>query len=399
MIEHIRTIGFKGFDLDEDVPLKAIYSGKNKSGKTTRAMGTAIALLGYIPFSTAGKRPGDILDSFGDGKLLVSAVKIGGKEFGRKFSRNEKGVVSMVMQHEGKRKSAQDFAILLDKAGAPRIADVAEFMKQSEAKKIDTLFDLFPNPELSTIDTEIETAKEDVSRLEKKKAGAESTVIRLTNSKQAFQIPAGSIAEVQDEINKVEIQIVELSDQIKQAEIEEAEAKATKKAEEEAEKVKTKAVEEAEEKKEIAKGGGMTRDEARSFIKGMTPGETHDQQGTPENDDDDYHNDEFPPLISSDLLPPDDPLEAEIQKGEQQIADFKSIGGFESKPGEISEPFLPDSSDVPAFPPMEVYPPVHQDVAAASIQRIIDALTGAGCGTCAALIVAKMELKKFKGVS
>lgn len=332
MIEHIRTVGFKGFDIDEPIPQKVIYSGKNKSGKSARAGAIAIALYGHIPFSTAGKRPGDILDSFGSDSL-IAAVTIGGKEFGRKFSRNEKGSVSQVVQVDGKRSSVENFAILLNKAGAPRIADVAEFMKQSEAKKIDTLFDLFPNDALAGIDIEIEKAKEDVSRLEKKKSGAESVVVRLTNSKQGIEIPSGSIAETQDEINKAEIKIVELEKQIKQAEIEEAEEKAKE--------------------------------------KGRLEGE---------------------------------------QEEKERVENLKSGSWDDSKPGEISEPFIPDSSDDSGFPfqhssPPDAYDPVtrnkmvNQTCAETSIANIIEALIGAGCGTCAALIVAKQELKKFKGVS
>lgn len=344
MIEHIRTIGFKGFDIDEDIPQKVIYTGPNKSGKSTRAGAIAIALYGHIPFSTAGKRPGDILESFGKDSL-IAAVTIGGTEFGRKFSRNEKGSVSQVVQVDKKRVSTENFAILLDRAGGPRIADVAEFMKQSEAKKIDDLFDLFPNPELASIDTEIEKAKEDVSRLEKKKSGAESVVVRLNASKVAIDIPAGSIAEVQSEINAAEIQIVELEEQIKQAEIEEAEEKAKEEGRLEGERLeRERAEKEAAEK-------------------------------------------------------PVDPLEAEISKGEQQIADFRS--------GEISEPFLPDDSEpcIDEVVQGSQYAVIanrnktaNQTYAKASILRIIDALTGAGCNTCAALIVAKQELKKFKGV-
>jgi len=339
MIQHVRTVGFKGFDLDEDVPQKVIYTGKNKSGKSTRAGAIAIALFGYIPFSTAGKRSGDILDSFGNGSL-VAVVTINGVEFGRKFSRNAKGGVSQSVQVDGKRASSDNFAILLNKAGAPRIANTAEFMKQSEAKKIDTLFELFPNDALSSIDIEIENAKEDVSRLEKKKNGAESTVVRLTNSKQAIEIPAGSIAEVQDQINKTEIQIVELEEEIKQAEIEEAEVKAE---EEGKRKEKERADKEAAEKKV-------------------------------------------------------DPIEAQISKGEQQIADFKADSGFgenQNIVGEIQEPFLPDddSFSQTSLTVCSIQNPVD------SIQRIIEALIGAGCGTCAALIVAKQELKKYKGVS
>lgn len=342
MIEHIRTEGFKGFDLNEPVPEKAIYIGKNKSGKSTRAGAIAIAIYGHIPFYTAGKRPGDILDSFG-GDSLIAAVTIGGKEFARKFSRNAKGGVTQSVQVDKKRASAENFAILLDRAGAPRISDVAEFMKQSEAKKIDTLFDLFPNTELDSIDNDIEIAKESVSRLEKKKAGAESTVVRLTSSKQDFEIPSGSIAEIQAEIKSVDSKIVELEEQIKQAEIEEARIEAEKKAEVKIEE----AMAEGERK-------GKERAEKEAAEK------------------------------------PNDPLDEKITEMEKQISDFKSRNGTNPNPHQVNPPLssLPDYESIQELS-VVLYDP--RD----SIQRIIDALNGAGCGTCAALIVAKQELKKF----
>jgi hypothetical protein len=296
MIEKIRTEGFKGFDLDEDVPNKVIYTGPNMSGKSTRAGAIAIALYGNIPFSTAGKKPGDILDSFGSGDSIICAVKVGGKDFARKISRNAKGGASQVVQIDGKRVAAENFAIMLDRAGGPKMADVAEFMKVSETKKIDTLFDLYPNPELASIDSDIEKAKKEVSNLEKKKSGAESTIQRLTNSKH--------------------------EEQIKQAEIEEAKVQAE---EEGKRKEKERAKIEADQKMVVEKETGISI-KTESFLPG---------------------NDSF------DLTPPSSLMESEL----------------------------------PAFPP-----PLNPF---GSIQRIIKALKDAGCGTCAALIIAKQELKKY----
>lgn len=351
MITHIRTVGFKGFDLDEDIPQKVIYTGKNKSGKSTRAGAIAIALYGYIPFSTAGKRPGDILDSFGDGKSLVSVVKIGGKEFGRKFSRNEKGVVSMVMQHEGKRTSKENFAVLLSKSGGPKIADVAAFMDQSETKKIDDLFDLFPNPELATIDNEIENAKADVSHWKDKKAGAEATIQRLTKSKESYQLPAGNIAEIQSEINSTETKIVELEEQIKQAEIEEAEIKAE------------------EEGKRKEKERAKKEDEERLKQTEVEPLKSNAD-------------------LEKDILDfmPDSPQMQEIDR---------TITGMENQLEEYKDSGFPSSQQYEPWTDRK-NPPLNPSE---SIQRIIDALTGAGCGTCAALIVAKQEIKKYRGSS
>ena len=192
------------------------------------------------------------------------------------------------------------------------IADVSEFMKQSETKKINDLFDLFPNDALATIDTEIEEAKEDVSRIEKKISGAKSTVVRLTNSKSAIELPPGSISEVQAEIKSIDEQIADVENKINDAKIEQAKV-------EEREKV------EKEKEKEPKKMEPM-----REFL------------GSDSNI--------IEPFIGHDPA-----------KGKDEtVVSYNS----QSSPSE-------------------------------SIQRIIDALNGAGCGTCAALIVAKHELKKF----
>lgn len=334
-VEYVRTVGFKGFDIDEDVSEKAIYTGKNKSGKSTRAAAIALALYGYIPFSTAGKRPGDILDSFGGDSLIVS-VTIGGKEFARKFSRNEKGSVSQTMQYEKKRVAADNFSIMLGKVGQPKIADIAEFMKQSEAKKVDTLFELYPDDTLSTIDSEIETAKEDVSRIEKKISGADATVVRLTASKAEIEMPSGTIAAVKDEIKTVDSQIKDLIKQINDAEIEEATARAVEEEKRaEAERQEAAKIEEIPLKTE--------EDWSKYNIENMP---------------------DSPEMVEADQL---------ITKMENQTK------GIFVNPNQTINGSLSFEN------------------ASSSIQKIIDALIGSGCSACVALIVAKVELKKYKG--
>lgn len=352
-VEHVRTVGFKGFDIDEAVPEKAIYTGKNKSGKSTRAAAIALVLYGYIPFSNVGKRPGDILDSFGGDSLIVS-VTIGGKEFARKFSRNEAGKVSQTLQYEKKRCAADNFAVMLDKVGSPKIADVAEFMKQSEARKVDTLFELYPDETLSTIDSKIETAKEDVSRIEKKISGAESTVVRLTNSKNSIEMPSGTIAAVKDEIKSVDSQIADLLKQIKDAEIEEAKAQA----------VEQEKKEEAERKK-AAKAEEIP-------LKTDEEWENYDLS-SPSSD---------PKMVEADQL---------ITRMENQSNGFSSSNDFK----ENDVPYKMDDGNFVN----EMAWQISGGNPTESIQNIINALHGSGCSTCAALIVAKVELKKYKGDS
>jgi len=366
MITHIRTTGFKGFGIDEDVPQKVIYNGQNMSGKSTRAAAIALALYGNIPFSTAGKRPGDILDSFGGDSLVVAAT-VGGTEFARKFSRDTKGTVRQAVQLNGKKASKENFAIYLNKAGAPKIADVAEFMRQSDAKKVDTLFELFPCPELDEIDIEIEDAKADISRINAKIDGAESTVKRLTASKNVIELPAGSISECQSGIKSLDDKIKEIDEQIKAAEIIEAQERAKAEAErierEKAEQARAEAAKLAEAEKQAAIEAERERarleSEKQIDIEPMKTEEDWIKAGINEMPS-------SPEMVENDKL---------ISGMEKQMSGFNS--------GNLQSP--------------EPFQSILQSDVQESIQRIIHAMTETGCTTCAALIVAKQELKKYGG--
>jgi chromosome segregation ATPase len=323
MIEHIRTIGFKGQDLDEDVPQKALYVGPNRSGKSTRSAAIALALYGNIPFLLTGKKPGDIFKAYASGNSLVVAVTIKGTEFARKISPNGKGGYSLSVQIDKKRQSAENFAVKLNEVGAPRIADIAQFMKDSDAKKIDTLFELFPvEDDLKNIDSEIEKAKDDVSKYKTKKDQSEAVIQRLNASKSQIALPAGNIAETQAEIKKIESQIKDTQEQIKQVEIEWAKVEAKEKGKAEGKK-------EAEQK-------ALKKMESAKQSKA---------------DDSEFYGES----------------QASLNNGQE--------------PEQQQPHFVEKVKDMPS--PVE------------SIKRIIGALTASGCETCAALIVAKQELKKY----
>lgn len=322
MITHIKTKGFKGFNIDEDIPAKALFYGKNRSGKSSRAAAAALTILGYIPFATKpSKNNADILNDYGVGDALTVSVVFNGVEFERHFYRTDKGV-SQRLRVDKKKHSAADFAVELEKAGSPRIIDVNAFMSLSDQKKIDSLFDLFPpSANLKNLDSEIEKAKKEVSRLEKQERTNTAVIQRLTASKSEIQLPAGTLAEIQADIKKLTEEVKTAQDELKQAEIADAETQAAEKAVE-----KHKSDRAAKEKSE---------------------------QKQPSN-----HVKKQEPQFS-------DP-------GNKRIHDF--VSGKELKPD--SEYFGPD--------PVE------------SIERIIDTLNNAGCKICAAAIVAKQELRKFK---
>ena len=367
-VTHLKTKGFKGFDLDEDIPEKALYVGKNTSGKSTKAAAIALVLHGSIPFATnVSKRPGDILSDFGQGNTLMAAVLYGGVEFERKFSRSEKGVVSQLLRVDKQRHSAADFAVALSKAGSPKIVDVADFMASSEQKKIDTLFTLYPNPELKNLDNQIEKAKKTVSTYNKDQTASTVVIQRLTKSKNELEFPAQTLAKVQDDIKNTLQVIKDIDEKIKAAQIAEAEAKATEKAE-------AKAKADAEAKIETAtpdQGGTLPstsigKDEA--LFNSMGPGLS---------DNDSYESDFFP--------------ETDRKPGNQRIVDFAQ--GRDVKDESYGQEFVSERLKTPD--------PGHQKVMnlghcpATSIQKIIDTLVHSGCEICAGLMVAKQELKKF----
>ena len=224
MIEHIKTKGFKGFDINEPVHPKTIYTGKNKSGKSSRSQAIALTILGYIPFAAkTNKKAADILNDFGVGDSLTTAITLNGVEFERHFSRAGSGSVSQRLRVDQKKVSAQDFAVDLSRAGDPRIVDVNDFMLMSDQKKIDVLFSLFPPAEdMKSLESKIDKAKTTVNELQAKERTFLSVIQRLTASKNDIQLPAGSLPEIRANIEKITGQVKDAQNNLKQIEIDEA---------------------------------------------------------------------------------------------------------------------------------------------------------------------------------
>lgn len=313
MITHVKTKGFKGFDIDEDIHPKTLFIGKNKSGKSTRAAAIALAVLGYVPFAAkVNKKPAEILNDFGQGDKLTVSVICNDTELERHFSRSSKGTVSQRLRVDKNKVSTQDYAVALANAGGPQIIDVDAFMALSDQKKIDALFSLFPpKSDLKSLDSDIDKAKARVNKLQKDDQTAASTIQRLTRSKNEIELPAGTLAEIQADIEKTAEQVKSLQSQISSAESEEAREQGRE-----------------SEREEIRKSREETQESLNKLM---------DQGGR-------------------------GPEQKPDSKKEIGNADYYSEG--------------PDPET--------------------SIKRILDALNDAGCGVCAAAMVAKQELKKFK---
>jgi hypothetical protein len=313
MITNIKTKGFKGFEINEALSQKTIYYGKNKSGKSSRSHAIALTILGYIPFAAkVNKKASDILNDFGVGDSLTTAITCNNVEFERHFSRSAKGVVSQRLRVDKKKVSATDYAVMLNNAGNPRIVDVNDFMLLSDQKKIDILFTLFPpDIDINDLENKIDKAKTKVNNLQGNERTFVSVIQRLTASKSAIELPAGSLPEIRSAIEAMTQMVRDAQADLKQIEIEEA--------------------------KEAAK----TEQKKDSQV-------------------------EFDRIMAEKTEP------------------------YEQKRSSLETPKF-TTDELKEIPVLGIG---HNP--AQSIQKIINVMQDAGCETCAALLVAKMELKKYK---
>ncbi|MCP4116493.1 MAG: hypothetical protein GY737_13995 [Desulfobacteraceae bacterium] len=335
MITHIRTKGFKGQNINEEISNKTLFIGPNGCGKSTRSHAIALVVLGYIPWAAkVKKKPVDILDTYGADNTLTAAVTINDTEFERHLSRSNKGSVSQRLRVDKQKYNATDFAVELDRAGAPKIFDVSAFMELSDQKKIELVFNLFPpKGDVKNLTSQIDKKTTELNKLNKQVQASNGVIQRLTTSKSNLELPTGSLAETQAEIVTLTAQVKKAQEGLKAAEIEAAEITTEEKTRE---KVQT------EQEAGLIHMGGA--------------GSSQSTQKAPS-----------PEKPSAQVLPKKMEDQAN-SPGMNRIKDFISDG---------PSPF--DGPD-----------PIK------SIQLIIDTLEAAGCAACAARLVAKSELMKFK---
>jgi len=324
MITNIKTKSFKGFDINEEVHEKTIYSGKNKSGKSSRSHAIALTILGYVPFAAkTSKIASNILNDFGTGDAMTTAITCNGVEFERHFSRNKEGSVSQRMRVDKTKVSATDYAVALSHAGNPRIVDVNDFMMLSDQKKIDLLFTLFPpETDIKGLENKIDRAKQTANELQAQERTLTSVIQRLTASKSATELPSGSLPEIRAQIEKLTGQVKEAQENLKNIEIEEA--------------------------KETAKA---------------------EQKKSSQADFDKIMKDKTVPWVAGNDKP------AHTREEVEKMVEF------------VRNDFQPQID-------REALKSGH--LAKQAIHKIIDTMQDAGCETCASLIVAKMELRRFK---
>ena len=203
MIAGIYAHNFKGATFTATLRGLTLVVGPNGAGKSARSQALQLAVLGYVP--GIGKRNGDIMDAFlsEGGKDLRAGITLeSGHKLERRFSRSRTGTVSMEMYSGGiKCKPDESARALADVA----VVDLSVFLGLSDARKVDELFRLFPpSGNVCDLAAKIEAQAKRIAALEREERDAASMVSNLTVRRSRIELPAGSMADKQNEIDKAE---------------------------------------------------------------------------------------------------------------------------------------------------------------------------------------------------
>jgi exonuclease SbcC len=250
MLSSISAENLKGQKFDQPLEKLNLFVGPNGSGKSARAAAVSLLLLGYIP--GIGKQPGAIMDEIGTGdKVFVSGVCGDEKtHLLRRIARNANGSTSVDMMINRKKATKDKFIDAL--ARAPKVLDLSVFLELSDQKKIEYLLDLFPaSGDLAEVDAQLATLTEKKNAKTAEKSAKDALVSLLANAQASIQRPAGTLPEIQQDIQRTSAEYKLTRDNIERARQEQATKAAaeaaTKAAEEKALKEKAAAEEAAKQ--------------------------------------------------------------------------------------------------------------------------------------------------------
>lgn len=322
MIKSVRAQNFKHGTFEVDLEHYNLVIGPNGSGKSAITEALMIVLMDYVP--GIAKMNQDILSEFATntlGKvdnLSLAIVDDSDVCIGKKFEQTEKGVTQKYFVGTASTTaevSKEEFLVKRAEIGSPTVFDIKKFWADSDAKKIDTLFSVFPSED-KDIDKKISNEKTKINTLHDKHRTCKKVAKELNESKASAE-DYGSLSDINHELVKLEAEKKLVQRAIYQ---EEARIKA-----EESEK---------------------NRQQAVKDVQDIFPG-------------------------SKVIKEPSAPKPPQQNPGVSNRAGIQDGGLPTSAVGVVE-----------------------------SIQKIIDAIKRVGCKTCingAGMMIAKSELKKYKG--
>jgi len=341
MITKITASGMKGLNIDQPLALRTLLTGPNGAGKSARIQTLILAVKGYVP--GGAKTNAEILETYGNGDSLRVGYQVGDLIMEREFTPGKEGSVSQIYRVNGAKVTKEAFAQAQGKSDI-RILDLSAFMAVSDTKKIDHVLTLYPPAgDVSKMLATIEELKTKINAQVAKHKSAEDVAARLTKQHADMEKPAGTMAENDAEILKIETAI-----ETTKKEIEEENTRiATEKAAQDAAEAATTATIEA-----VAKG-----------VEHIA------------NNTDEFHTKEETRQAVEDVV-----------RGNVAVSETKTA----EKPVSIEQSTARQTVQELEKKVTEMYPN-H------SIKVIIKTMEEAGCITCAAMLVAKRELRSFQG--
>ena len=355
MITKILSEGFKGLSFAQDLKQFNLFCGKNGVGKSARTEALAIAVMGYNPRDQK-KRPGDIVATHGAGDEFVVGFVIEtdniAQTFSRRFKKTDKGGTMDCYCNKTPQKASQVEATLF-KIGNPRVFDLAAFNALSDAGKIGRLFELFPpSIDVAELEEKILKADELESRLNADLKAIKSTIERLTKERSEIDV-SGTVAELQADIKAKETALEEAQGQLKEIE---AEARQKSLFDEQKRQAEAKAKADAEEavrKAQAAQDAAIQRERER--------------------------------------------MEAEKQQIQKQhaIDRQKAIEeAIKKERAEKAEKYIEVAKQINS--PVAVPEPCDCSEFVAGLEKIKATMERAGCQSCAASIVLKALIAKYR---
>jgi DNA repair exonuclease SbcCD ATPase subunit len=214
MFKEVILNNFKGRTEVVKLSRYNLFCGANGSGKSAIPEALILARTGYVKgvkrqnqevyhtmFSDADDPFSPVEHSVG----FVYQSDEGEIEFKRGFKAGKSGTITQVYSVNGDNVSKDAYNEMLVTHRVPGIFDIEEFMDFSDEKKINAIFKRFGDPgDDPKIDSKIANSKAEVNRLNDLIRTNNTVAQKLSVSRAEYELPDGSLAEINNEIEKIE---------------------------------------------------------------------------------------------------------------------------------------------------------------------------------------------------
>lgn len=344
MIEKIFARNFKGLSFDQEISQYTLFVGPNGVGKSARCQALTIAVLEYLP-ADQKKQPGAIYAIHATGEEMIVGFETGGSRLTRKYRPTSEGA-SLETSLNGKKLTAKLVTRTLMDLGNPRIFDIREFTELSEQEKINFFLALSPpSGDLRKVNLAMYEADEKEKKLRGAARAKEGIIEQLTAEKAALKLPAGTLAELQEEIKQKSMDLEKARQDLKDAELAEQQRKDAAEAE-------RKRLEDLEKEKEKT---------LEALTKGKEEGKAEAKQE----------------------------MADVVQRAETAQADLKKLQEHIGKRERAVNQMVAEALKKGIRPDARA-------ICFESLQKVRETMIETGCELCAGLIVLNLEIQKFE---